>query len=113
MEYWFLKGFFLFMINIHFHVKRNFANESCKISPSEIYSVPLHRNKPLPHFPKTHCSTNPLFQYSSCERSELSSNLAPTSYFVQAKQGQAQTISVCGHFLRVDRYGKDRQSRGV
>ena len=28
-------------------------------------------NIPLPHFPKTHYSIIPAFQYSNCERSEL------------------------------------------
>ncbi len=47
MECWFIKGFFLFMIHIHFHVKMNFTNN------------------PLPHSPRTHYSSIPVFQHSN------------------------------------------------
>ena len=41
-------------------------------------NLPVKRdfaNKPLSHFPRTHCSIIPLFQHSNCERSELTCNL--------------------------------------
>ncbi len=47
MECWFIKGFFLFMIHIHFHVKMNFTNN------------------PLPHSPSFNIVQDKITQYSS------------------------------------------------